>query len=179
MKKPGRPLKVYRTSTGFHDAYVAAPSKKAALAAWGAGKDLFAIGSAEIVTDPALTAEPLANPGRIVKRSRGNLAVQLAAMPAEKERGASARKPKSDAHKTKPKPPPSRARLDAAEAAVQAFEDEASAAMAALRRREEELRQERQALDRRHAATAEKLERALAQARERYERALAEWRRSG
>jgi hypothetical protein len=27
-------LKVFRTPIGFHDAYVAAPSKKAALAAW-------------------------------------------------------------------------------------------------------------------------------------------------
>lgn len=28
-------LKVYRTPIGFHDAYVAAPSQKAALKAWG------------------------------------------------------------------------------------------------------------------------------------------------
>ena len=28
-------LKVYRTPIGFHDAYVAAPSQKAALDAWG------------------------------------------------------------------------------------------------------------------------------------------------
>lgn len=45
-----RKLKVFRTSIGFHDAYVSAPSRKAALEAWGAGKDLFAIGSAELVT---------------------------------------------------------------------------------------------------------------------------------
>ncbi len=31
-----RKLKVFRTPAGFHDAYVAAPSRKAALAAWGA-----------------------------------------------------------------------------------------------------------------------------------------------
>jgi hypothetical protein len=40
-------LKVYRTAAGFHDAYVAAPSQKAALAAWGSDHDLFARGGAE------------------------------------------------------------------------------------------------------------------------------------
>ena len=35
MARTGR-LKVFRTSIGFHDAYVAAPSRKAALEAWGA-----------------------------------------------------------------------------------------------------------------------------------------------
>ena len=51
-------LKVYRTPIGFHDAYVAAPSQKAALQAWGSDANLFARGVAELVTDPALTAEP-------------------------------------------------------------------------------------------------------------------------
>lgn len=37
----GSRLKVYRTPIGFHDTYVAAPSQKAALAAWGSGHDLF------------------------------------------------------------------------------------------------------------------------------------------
>ncbi|MEG8017904.1 hypothetical protein [Sphingomonas sp. LR55] len=62
-------LKVYRTVAGFHDAYVAAASQKAALAAWGSDKDLFARGIAEQVTDDALTAEPLAAPGTVIKRA--------------------------------------------------------------------------------------------------------------
>ena len=37
-------LKVYCTPVGFHDAYVAAPSQKAALQAWGAKTNLFAQG---------------------------------------------------------------------------------------------------------------------------------------
>lgn len=56
-----RALKVYRTPIGFHDAYVAAPSQKAALAAWGTKKNLFARGDAGIVTDAKLsrtTARP-------------------------------------------------------------------------------------------------------------------------
>ena len=50
-----RKLKVFRTSAGFDDAYVAAPSRKAALAAWGADADLFARGVAEEVSDTTLT----------------------------------------------------------------------------------------------------------------------------
>jgi hypothetical protein len=34
-------LKVFRTPIGFHDAYIAAPSQKAALEAWGSDKDIF------------------------------------------------------------------------------------------------------------------------------------------
>jgi hypothetical protein len=173
-----RALKVYRTSTGFYDAYVAATTKKAALRAWGAGKDLFAIGAAELVTDPALTAEPLASPGTVVKRSRGNLAQQLAAMPP-----SSARKPtrtqgpaaKPSAAK-KPASRPSRSKLDAAEAAAQAFERQAEAELADIHRREKELQQERKAVESRQTATAAKLAEKVARVRQQYDTALAKWR---
>src|SRR3546814_12633677 len=75
-------------SIGFHDAYVAAPSQKAALEAWGADANLFARGVAEVVTDPALTAEPLAHPGTVIKRPRGSMAEHLAALPAERPAGS-------------------------------------------------------------------------------------------
>lgn len=52
-------LKVYRTATGFHDAYVAAPNQKAALETWGSDKDLFARCAAKIVTDIVLIARGL------------------------------------------------------------------------------------------------------------------------
>ena len=56
MAKPRKSkLKVFRTPIGFHDAYVAAPSQKAALEAWGSDSNLFAAGAAELVTDAALT----------------------------------------------------------------------------------------------------------------------------
>ncbi len=70
-----RKLKVFRAAIGFDDAYVAAPSRKAALAAWGSDADLFARGMADEVTDPELTAAPLARAGqgraRVARRSRG------------------------------------------------------------------------------------------------------------
>ena len=63
-------LKVYRLPIGFHDAYVAAPSQKAAIEAWGSDKDVFQRKQAELVTDPELAKEPLASPGKVVKRLR-------------------------------------------------------------------------------------------------------------
>src|SRR3990170_4281961 len=103
-------LKVFRTSSGFHDSYVAAPSRAAALRAWGANTDLFAMGAAEQVTDTKLMAEPLANPGTVIKRSRASAEDHLSAAHAGKA------KPKKGAAKSakakKAAPPPSRARLD-------------------------------------------------------------------
>ena len=85
-----RQLKVYCTPIGFHDAYVAAPSQKAALAAWGTETNLFSRGMAAVVTVPALTKEPLAKPGRVIKRARGTAAQHLAALPQAKRRSTRA-----------------------------------------------------------------------------------------
>jgi len=86
-------LKVFRTPIGFHDAYVAAPSRKAALAAWGADADLFARGVAELVTDPKLMAEPLEKPGEVIRRVRGTAAEHIAALPPDRLRAALRKKP--------------------------------------------------------------------------------------
>lgn len=166
-----RPLKVFRTAAGFHDAYVAASSRKAALAAWGADVDLFARGIAEQVTDPALTKEPLEKPGEVVMRSRGGLADQLKAL------GPRKRAPEKPAPKKK-RPsakPPSRDRLDRAEATL----------AIASREHEVELKRleaERGALDRRiERLTAAQhkahlaLERRRNAARDAYRDALERW----
>ena len=63
---------MFRTPIGFHDAYVAAPSMKAALAVWGSSTNLFSQGAAELVTDPKLTRAPLARPGEVVRVPRGS-----------------------------------------------------------------------------------------------------------
>lgn len=80
MAKRKQKLKVFRTPIGFHDAYVAAPSQKAALEAWGSDSDLFARVSAEQVTDPALTKAPLEAPGEVVTVPRGTKKEHLAAL---------------------------------------------------------------------------------------------------
>jgi hypothetical protein len=188
-----RPLKVFRTPIGFHDAYVAAPSRKAALAAWGADKDLFASGGAELVTDPALTAEPLAAPGEIIKRSRGSLADHLDAAGRSRpkaqskaqsnaqpnaEPGPKARRDPAPAKrvKTAPKPRPRRDQLDRAEAAVAAFQSQAKAERAELDRREAELLKARKALNARQRRHADKLAARLERVRTRYEQEMERWR---
>src|SRR3546814_2353078 len=69
-----RALKVYKIPIGFHDAYVAAPTQKAAIEAWGSDKDVFQRKQAELVTDPELTKAPLESPGKVIKRLRGTAA---------------------------------------------------------------------------------------------------------
>jgi colicin import membrane protein len=66
-----RKLKTYVTSVGFFDKAIAAPSMKAALAAWGAGKNAFHQGFAEETDDPAIVAATMAKPGVVLKRAVG------------------------------------------------------------------------------------------------------------
>jgi hypothetical protein len=177
-------LKVFRTPAGFYDAYVAAPSQKAAIEAWGADKHVFARGGAEVITDPELTAEPLANPGVVIKRKRGSYEEQLAALgPARPRQSRTAEPVRAEAAKpaqTKPvklKPRPNRGALDEADQQLQAFEDQAAAELAEIRSREAELARERQRLETAQASQRERLGRKLAAQRTRYEAAMDKWRR--
>ena len=176
-------LKVYRTAIGFHDAYVAAPSQKAALEAWGSDKNLFARGAAEVVDDPALTREPLAHPGKIVRKSRGSLAEQLRAlgrMPkpgrtkATAEPGPAPRQARQEPRR-RPSPAPSRSALERAEAALDQERAAAEKERAALRLREKALAAERERLEQAQRKRMERLERRLEAARESYHDALARW----
>ena len=67
-----RQLKVFRTHLGFHDLIVAAPSKKAALEAWGASPNLFSQGFAAETTEPKLVEAALKKPGVVLKRQFGS-----------------------------------------------------------------------------------------------------------
>ena len=192
-------LKVYRTVAGFHDAYVAAPSQKAALEAWGSDRDLFARGIAEQVTDPALTAEPLAAPGTVVKRSRGTSAEQIAALPDPQpdtpERDAStgkarAKPPSPGSAKAKSKPPatpkpppraksdpkPSGTALDAAEETLAAVKADYAGRERALAARKAALARERRAFDRDRAAALDAAQTVRDGAQARYDTALRAWR---
>jgi hypothetical protein len=185
-----RKLKLFRTAIGFHDAYVAALSKKAALEAWGADVDLFARGAAELVSDPALCEEALAHPGKVLKRLRGSEDEHFAALEAADRGGAQAGKPRRTktslakteklVPKAKPKPPrpprPDRAALDKAEEALKAVEQAAGAVARTFREREKALARER------HAA-GRGAEREVGEARAMrdtekasYDRAMARWR---
>ena len=184
-------LKVYRTPIGFHDAYVAATSQKAALQAWGSDADLFARGIAELVNDEALSAEPLASPGKVIRKLRGTadeqLAVDIPDRPkgrsrtdkdderTPKRRSAPAKKP---AQPTKPPPPPrpDRAALDAAEKAVEDANARHDREDRDLRERQEALEQERRRLDRAHDEEQGRLAEDEDLARRSYENALRVWK---
>ncbi len=173
-----RKLKVFRTAAGFHDAYVAAPSRKAALAAWGAERDLFGRGAAEEVTDAALMTEPLAHPGAVIKRSRGSAAEQLAALPADApkpKRAAKARAAKPEPVAT-PAPKPSRDALDAAQEAVDAAERDWRKVQRDLATRQAALDRERRDATERHEQALADLEHTRRRAQEDYDAGLAAWR---
>lgn len=183
-----RKLKLFRTPIGFHDAYVAAPSRKAALQAWGADVDLFAHGAAEEVSDPDLMEEALSRPGEVIRKIRGTMEEHLAALPdTPKRRGKAATtadQPASRRRKTqpqpqaKPRPRPSREELDAAEHALDEAEHRYDAARRELADREAALRAERQAMEAEHDRERKLLENARRDKESIYKRAVEEWRAS-
>jgi hypothetical protein len=165
-------LKVFRMAVGFHDAFVAAPSQKAAAEAWGSDTSVFSRGEAELVTDPKLTEEPLANPSKVIKRLRGTAEEQIAALgPDEAPKRAKPSKPAS-----KPKPRPSRSALEEAEQAMQAAKARFAEARAGLAAREAELERERKALEAKQRDEMERLEALREKAQLAYDAARERWR---
>lgn len=67
-------LKVFRAHLGFFDAIVAAPSQKAALAAWGAPASEFRKGFAAVTDDPEAVQAALTQPGVVLRRPFGSKA---------------------------------------------------------------------------------------------------------
>ena len=179
-KKPERKqkLKVFVTPIGFHDAYVAAPSQKAALEAWGADSNIFAQGIAEQVTDPKLMEEPLASPGKVIKRVRGSADEHF----AELDRAAPKQKAAKESGKVvqlkpkKPKPKPSRDELDAAEEALEKAEKKQCKKLREIDQELQALERKRRELQRKIEAERDKLAEKAEQARAKYEQAMREWR---
>ena len=174
-----RKLKVFRTAIGFHDAYVAAPSRKAALAAWGTDKDLFARGVAEEVTDPALMAEALNEPGTVFKRLRDAPPEQATARPKAR---TGSRKPAGPSRRAErvpsppPPPPPSRDELDAARRALEEALERHQAEQRDLAARERALAEERRSIDEQQAKNRRALQRQLDSAEQDYAARLRAWR---
>ena len=154
-----RQLKVFSTPAGFFNAVVAAPSQRAALEAWGLRENVFANGTATVVTDPELIARALATPGAIVRVPIGTEAAILAGVKRPpKAAAALATRPTpkptiAPPPTPQPKPPPpDRSALDAAEMALAAAEQrkvgDFDRLAAELRRFEDEQRQVKAVLDR-------------------------------
>jgi hypothetical protein len=195
-------LKVFRTPIGFHDAFVAAPSQKAALEAWGADANIFAQGIAEEVTDPKLMEEPLARPGEVIKRLRGSAEEHVAALPERKRaptpslslkgRGEKEGGPRPStslrteiksgmAKKEKPpRPPkPSRDELDAAEEAIEKAEKKQRKAIRKIEEQMQVLERELRALKRKHERERDELSEKRDRARSAHERAMRQWKAGG
>ncbi|HWV13445.1 MAG TPA: hypothetical protein VN110_09140 [Sphingobium sp.] len=182
-----RTLKVYRTPIGFHDAYVAASSQKAALKAWGTDTNLFARGTAEQVTQADLVREPLAHPGAVIKRPRGSEAEHLASIAksrqpqARKEplgKTSNAKKPQAKALAAPRVPRPSRDALNAAEEAVVRQATDAKAELKLLEEKQAQLRAEIEQLRKMQRQEAGLLDRRAETERHKYDAALERWRAS-
>lgn len=169
-----RKLKIFRTSIGFHDAYVAVPSRKAALEAWGSDHNLFASGAAEEVTDPALTREPLENPGKVIKRARGSTDEHLASLDKQKPKATA---PKAAEASAKPAPPrPSRAALDRAEAAVAKADAARDVELTAIDAEIDALAKRKRAVEDKHRQAITRLEKAADDKRRDHADRLERWR---
>lgn len=165
-------LKLFTARLGFFDTVVAAPSRKAALAAWGVHQDLFKLGGAEETDDPAAQVA-LDRPGVVLRRPAGSGEpyAEDAAPKLAVPKGKPAARRKAAPPAPPPKPKPDRAPLDAAERALTAAEAkwaEAAAAFAAEREaldaREMEARAAAEVERRRLAAAVEKARAAFKQA---------------
>jgi hypothetical protein len=167
-------LKVFRMPVGFHDAYVAAASQKAAAEAWGTGTDVFSRGEAELVTDPELMEEPLASPGKVIKRLRGSAAEQIAALSPNEAKAPTKRKKAS----SPPAPRPSRDPLDKAEAALEDAAARHKAMLKELADREAALARERKALEAKLDTEMQRLKAARDKAEQSYRDAMRKWRES-
>ena len=178
-------LKVFRTAIGFHDAYVAAPSQKAALEAWGSDTNLFARGAAELVTEPALTKAPLERPGEVIKVSRGGAAEQIRALgksPPKAKRRAAANDhgdeeaaTKSTSKPRKRGPRPSRAMLERAEGALERADEKHREQVAAIKAEIEAIERRRRKLEAGHRSERERLGQRVDAARDDYSAAMAKW----
>lgn len=162
-------LKVYATRIGFHDAVVAAPNQKAALAAWDVRENLFAQGAARVADDPATVKAALAHPGVVLRRGAGSSG-SFSTAPGAPEVPKLARPKGAKSAKAAPEKAPDRSGLDAAERALSDFETAAGERRAAIERRRRDLEAEARGLERELERKRRSLERDRERERAKYER---------
>ncbi len=168
-------LKVFRTQIGFHNWLVAAPSQKAALEAWDVRENLFAMGSAEVVTDPASVELAMKTPGVPVRVETGqdmSKVARVLRLDDHRKHPKHARSPQATPpprKKPPPKPKADRSKLDRAEEALREFRKRAVRERSAILRERRALDLKAEALEEDLDAEEERLEEAVEDARERYE----------
>lgn len=153
-------LKVFCTTSGFHDHVVAAPSRPAALKVWGAKTDLFSMGVAHQVTDPKIIKKAMARPGEVIRLNRSSGGEEAPA--PKKKPGPTAKRP-------------SRAKLTAAEERLAKLEERQSRERDSIKREVAALERKRGELDKRHAKARSAAKAKLEDARETYRSELERW----
>jgi hypothetical protein len=169
-------LKVFQAQFGFFETVVAAPSRAAALRAWGTHQDLFARGAASVTTDAAAIQAAIAHPETPLRRAVGSrdvFALEPASLPKLPAGLKKARKtPRREAQpKTPSKPKPNRSRLNDAEKALRLLEKRRTREEAELSRQADDLEARRQAAQATYAAARKEASAALAAARRAYKEA--------
>jgi hypothetical protein len=174
LRKTAR-LKVFMTQIGFHNWLVAAPSQKAALEAWDVKENLFAIGSAQVVTDKDCIELAMRSPGMPVPIDAKHAfakATKVLRLDEHRKRKSSATAPIAATAK---KPAPrkkrktDRTKLDRAEQTLDEFKKRAVRERAAIIRAQKALDLKAEALEEELGAEQERLENLLEEAREKYE----------
>jgi len=155
-------LKVFCATSGFYDSVVAAPSKPAALKAWGAKTDLFSMGVARLVTDPKVAKKALATPGEVIRLKRSGSGADEAPAPRKAPKRAASKRP-------------SRAKLNAAEQRLAKLDETQSKEREAIDRELKAVEKKRDDLLKRLAKARKAAETKLEEAREQYKAALEDW----
>jgi hypothetical protein len=168
-------LKVFMTQIGFHNWLVAAPSQKAALEAWDVKENLFAMGSAKVVTDKDCIELALKTPGVPVPVDAAHAfakATKVLKLDDHRKRKTGAATPTPPVAKKAPprKKKADRSRLDRAEEALDELKKRAVRERAAIVRAQKALDLKAEALEEELDAERERLEELVEQARAKYER---------
>jgi hypothetical protein len=169
----GRRLKVFTAPIGFHEAVVAAPSRPAALKAWGVHQDLFKAGAARETTEADLVAAAIARPGEVLLRPLAQEGAIKSAPRVAKARARAKPSPPapsakaSKAVKRRPKPPPDRGELTRAEAALDRLLEAHAEARAALKVEADDLAARRRTAESRFGQAQRQARAAVAAARRR------------
>lgn len=146
-------LKVFTWSDGFHSHPVAVSSRAKALAAWGAGQDLFKSGFAREVTSGPDYDAALASPGQVMRRGEAiDMGKVTRDAPPAKRTGPT----KAQIGKVK-----------ALESELEALDGARQTQMATLERKHEALERDMRRAEERHARARDALKRRLATARKR------------
>jgi hypothetical protein len=149
-------LKVFCTTSGFYDHVVAAPSRPAALKAWGARTDLFSMGVARQVDDPKIREKALERPGEVIRLKRAGSKAEAVPM---KRKQKAARKP-------------SRAKLSAAEKRLADLDAKQAEELEKITSEIKALERMRTSLEKRQAKARNAAEVKVQELRKRYEAAL-------